>query len=356
VFVLVAEEIKREMATLAPPTAQPYFADLYEIMRGWAYVWQARHGFAGTAFAKARKSSHRPYSNNTSCALVSIVHNERRLFKIWLRYYRRHFMDEDIFILDHQTDDGSLKNLPEGINYIKLYGNKFLMPVAYRSHVIQTYQDRLLRGGYKCVVFSDTDEIIVANPVVYKEGLKSFLTKFADDSTKLYYRVVGRELAHLAYGNGTVGSGEPPLDWDKSILSQRSYYVPDNYYNKPLLTKVPLSYKHGFHRLWDPQTDYHTPYEPENLHMLHIRSMDLTFCMEREEEKYAMTLKMDPKEIMIGMASHWANFNSTKRTGELCRYANGGYFGVLKNTTNLYDNRGEIDLMRLEPHWRLVDL
>ena len=54
-----------------------------------------------------------------------------------------------------------------------------------------TYQDRLLRGGYKCVVFSDTDEIIIANPLAYKEGLKSFLEKFAAEDN-LYYRVVGR--------------------------------------------------------------------------------------------------------------------------------------------------------------------
>jgi FkbH-like protein len=32
--------------------------------------------------------------------MISIVHNEKVLFPIWLRYYRRHFNDADIYILD----------------------------------------------------------------------------------------------------------------------------------------------------------------------------------------------------------------------------------------------------------------
>jgi len=39
--------------------------------------------------------------------VLTIVHNEAVFFPIWLRYYSRFFAPDDIYVLDHETTDGS---------------------------------------------------------------------------------------------------------------------------------------------------------------------------------------------------------------------------------------------------------
>ena len=43
----------------------------------------------------------------TSCAIMTYVHNEAHTLPIWIRYYLRHSRAQDLYILDHNTDDGS---------------------------------------------------------------------------------------------------------------------------------------------------------------------------------------------------------------------------------------------------------
>ena len=42
-----------------------------------------------------------------SRAVLTMVYNESVFLPIWLRYYSRFFAPEDIYVLDHQSDDGS---------------------------------------------------------------------------------------------------------------------------------------------------------------------------------------------------------------------------------------------------------
>lgn len=87
------------------------------------------------------------------------------------------------------------------IRWTIIVGNKYAMPVQYRSLVIKIWIDRLLRSGYKCVVFSDTDEIVAANPLVYHRGLADYLRRFTSDNvTDFAMRVTAIEVAHMAYG------------------------------------------------------------------------------------------------------------------------------------------------------------
>ncbi len=322
----------------------------------WQYAWEARHGFLGITYPISSKHSMNP-SKNATCALITISHNERKMFPIWLRYYLRHFDPTDIYVLDHLTTDGSLDNLPKGVHKYKMEGNKYAMPVRFRSILIQAWEDRLLRAGYKCVVFSDTDEIIVANPRSYKEGLKDFLYEFAN-GPELYYRVTAMELAHMAYGNGSASTQEPPLDWSKSVLAQRHFMVMDRataQYNKPLLTKVPIAYTPGFHKFYDFHRNKFCK-DHKDLVMFHMRSMDYDYCLEREQAKFNMTKKMEPIELHTGYASHWNLYEKDKKSGELCKYANSCFQGQLNEKTVFWDNTGTFPVQRLDPVWNEVDL
>jgi hypothetical protein len=227
------------------------------------------------------------------------------------------------------------------------------MPVIVRSEIVKKTQDILLRHGYKCVIFSDTDEFIVPNPAKYPGGLKEYLKAFIADKGKQYMRVKAYELGHMAYGNGTKESQEPPLDWSKSILSQRQYYVEDGAYNKPLLTKIPLVYRPGFHKVFNYRQNIPTD---EDLVMFHIRSMDQDFCMQREEHKFQTGQQMDPIERSIGMASHWFKFEENKKSGKLCKFAIAGSSTNKDGSSRYFDNLGTSDMYKLADVWKSVDM
>ena len=293
---------------------------------------------------------------NSTCAVITVVRDEADLLPLWIRYYSRHIPLHDMYVLDHLTTDNSThpSKLPKGINYKVLYGNTFAMPVVFRSWTINKYQDRLLRWGYKCVIFSDTDEIIVPNPHKYGSGgLKEYLDKFLRDSKRQYARVWSLEVGHLSYGNGSAVSQEPPFDWqDPYILRQRSVFVPDKAYEKPLLSKVPLRYRAGFHKLFTRDridVDY-------DLVMLHMRSFDWEFCVIREEAKYNFSKLMKPSELASGMADHWRHFDKNSKSGELCKYAKASFFGEQNDKTIYYDNTGRVKMEKFDSLWQYVPI
>lgn len=332
-----------------------YDFELGRLIKIWIYAWATRHDFLGITFPVASKSSLKPKPTAT-CALTTIVHNEKDLFPIWIRYYLRHFKPEDIFVYDHLTSDSTLDVLPLGVHLEKMEGNKYLMPVRFRSIFIGKKQDFLLRQGYKCVVFADTDEIIAANPEKYKGGLQDFFRAFVADELKLYYRVEALEIAHMGYGNGSKSTQEPPIDWSKNLMAQRHFYVPDNYYNKPLLVKVPAAYKPGFHKFYDIHRDRKVSVDIENFVMFHLRSIDYDFCLKREEVKYNMTHGMETIELHTGYASHWNQYTNDKKHGLLCKFANACFKGPLTDQTIFYDNTGQFLIKKMPNVWHMVDV
>jgi hypothetical protein len=80
------------------------------------------------------------------------------------------------------------------------------------------------------------------------------------------------------------------------LLQQRKYYVHDRNYNKPLLSKVRLAYRPGFHKLYDFEMNMHAPTD-EDLTMFHIRSLDYKFCLEKEGVKFGMAMQMEQAEL-----------------------------------------------------------
>lgn len=228
------------------------------------------------------------------------------------------------------------------------------MPVQFRSTVIQLYQDRFFRAGYKCVLFTDTDEIVAPNPEKYPGGLKEYLDKFIVNEEMQFSRVVAFEVAHISYGNGTVESQEPPFDWSKSVLSQRKYAYRDGRYDKPLLTKMRLFYKPGFHKLTDIEEDRKAPQDPD-LVMFHLRSLDLTYCMEMEERKYSMAQRMQRSELYSGFANHWNRKQDKGQHADICKFAIGCFSGDGNPAITRYDNTGIVGLIRLEDYWSKVE-
>ena len=57
--------------------------------------------------------------NNQKCALLTIVKNEKTFLPIWLRHYKNYFNDEDIYVLNHESNDNSTDHLE--VNVFDIY-------------------------------------------------------------------------------------------------------------------------------------------------------------------------------------------------------------------------------------------
>ena len=123
----------------------------------------------------------------------------------------------------------------------------------------------------------------------------------------------------MSYGfEGKSETTEPALVWDKNILEQRSYYAENGPYNKPLVTKLPLFYRPGFHNLYDHSIHMETD---ENLVMFHLSSIDKDWCFRRMKYKFDLTSKMNPDEFGGGYADHWKRYHHDLSKGITCRFA-----------------------------------
>lgn len=223
-----------------------------------------------------------------------------------------------------------------------------------------------MRARYTCVLYTDTDEFIVPDPKRYPGGLKQYFASFAADTSLQTRRTNGMELAHISYGNGSFsfdnvknasalssaqmqeiwkehGYIEAPMNWSRPILSQRRYWINVFKYSKPLLTKIPIRYRPGFHNnfvgpmvLMDP-----------DLVLIHMKSSDYEFCTVHEEAKYQTTLRMHPLETLAGFNDHIRSSH-----GHACDYSAGCYSGPwLGEKTAVFDNSGTVRLNMMDEAW-----
>lgn len=167
--------------------------------------------------------------------VFTIVKNEPDFFPVWLRYYRGQFDPGDIFVLDHDSDGDFLEMLREGHS-----GESYTrVPIhwsEYNNHdwllsVVMAFQ-RFLLNSYDKVLFAEVDEFLVP-----REGA---LSGYIDGFEGELVRATGYEVVQR------VGE-EPRLDPDRPLLGQRTSWTREGSYDKPLLTRIPLDYAHGFH-------------------------------------------------------------------------------------------------------------
>ncbi|CAF4409086.1 unnamed protein product, partial [Adineta steineri] len=109
-YLELAKMIRSQLTHL-----HPYFYRLAEAMEIWVRLWNQAQ--KGTIRFQPSRRSRSDISTNTY-AVFTICRNEKGYLPIWLRYYRRHFADKDIYILDNDSNDGSTSNLTVNVNRV----------------------------------------------------------------------------------------------------------------------------------------------------------------------------------------------------------------------------------------------
>ncbi len=167
----------------------------------------------------------------TRSAVLTMVHDESVFLPIWLGYYSRYFGPEDIYVLDHQTTDGST----DAGGFVRIPVSHEGVDHTWMVRTIEGHQRELL-DDYDVVLTVDVDEIVT--PLPEWGTLDEYLNRIDED----FVNPMGYEVIHLA-------DREPPFRPGLPILDQRGYWFANDAYSKPVLATEPLRWVPGFHML-----------------------------------------------------------------------------------------------------------
>lgn len=247
---------------------------------------------------------------------MTMVRDEPVFLPIWLRYYSRFFEPEDIYVLDHDTTDGST----ERGGFIRLPVEHPTVDHAWRVRAVEEQQRRLLER-YDVVLAVDVDEIVTPDPDWGTLG--DYLAGFQE----AYVNCLGYEIIHLR-------DRESPLRPELPIMKQRGFWFAAEGYDKPVLATEPLSWTPGFHS----RTDKRWNLDPD-LRLIHLHRVDYEICRARHRAW------RDREWSKQDLSKGWAAHN---------RIADDEEFDRWFHTAAGADGSAELVIERIPERWRTV--
>ncbi|MCB8882465.1 glycosyltransferase family 2 protein [Acidisoma cellulosilytica] len=198
-------------------------------------------------------------------AAVTMVYNEPDYMDLWRRHYGAQVGPENCFVIDHGSDDGTTDDLGV-VNIIRLARSP--QDDDWRSKLISDFAAELL-GRYDCVLYTDIDEILVADPRYHRN-----LADAARAMRGPVMHAIGLEVWHLA-------KDEPAIDLARPISDQRSWVWFNSALCKPNLIREPMRWVPGFHSV-------DAPLAFDKLYLFHLRYFDVERGLSRLARTRAM--------------------------------------------------------------------
>lgn len=225
------------------------------------------------------------------CAVFTIVKNENYFLPKWIKHFSKYFDKSDIYVLDHQSDDGSTSNLD--VNVIEVF-NELAFDHQWLLSVVESFQYKLL-DEYECVLFCEIDELLYSTD----KPLNELIDDFLKDSKSEYITAHGYEIKQE--------ESEPSISFDDEIIKNRNYWFSSWNYSKTLLSKIKLNWVWGFHYariikekyMWDENNIMernfinHTTGNDYNLYLIHLHRCDFNLMFERHEIRSKWKQKFD---------------------------------------------------------------
>src|SRR4051794_9215604 len=119
-------------------------------------------------------------------AIVTMVRNESLFLPIWLSYYSQFFHPEDIYVLDHETNDGSTARR----GFVRIPVSRPYVDLGWFRDIVQQQQHMLLEK-YRIFLCTDVDEIVAPDPRI--ATLADYMDRFEAD----FVNCRGYEVIHL---------------------------------------------------------------------------------------------------------------------------------------------------------------
>jgi len=214
-------------------------------------------------------------------AVFTHVRDERGMLPLWIKHYAKHVPKEDIYIIDHDTVDGSTSKLD--VEVIKVF-NGAQADEVFKTQNVMAMQ-RTLFSKYEYVLYVDADEIVFPG--------KGTLPEFLKDSEKDVFVYKAWEPIEV--------EGEEPLDWSKPLLQQRPNGVWHDIVSKPVLAKVPLRWCWGQHHSDKQQGGIKNA--TEGLYGIHLHRIDKE--LSRQRHIMRSSSKISENNIRGELSTHW---------------------------------------------------
>ena len=197
-------------------------------------------------------------SSPQQIAAVTMVYNEAVFLPIWLKHYGRQVGLENCFVIDHGSDDGSTRDLPT-CNVIRIPRSPF---DDHKKSAFSSQFCSSLLNWFDWVVYSDVDELLIADPKV-SPSLREYVRRPLPDVVT----AIGLNVAHRF-------QVEPELDLTRPVTSQRHYVFSASSMCKPNLICKPVKWSPGSHSS-DAEVIF------DHLYMFHLRWFDLPYGLKR---------------------------------------------------------------------------
>lgn len=223
---------------------------------------------AASVFDVITEMTLRNRTTNTLAAFT-IVRNEPVFLDMWCSYYSKHVSEENLYVLDNNTTDDSIKNTTKRWPKIHVVNiqNRDAFDYTWMTNTVKTFQRALLRA-YEAVIFSDSDEFLM--PIL------GDLRQYCDDflkSERQYVRAEGWGVVHQI-------DSEPEIDLNRPLSNRNSMFRAPMY-DKTLISKVPLEWARGFHTIYRDGKKLNEDPVDETLCVLHVRDIDLNTFHQR---------------------------------------------------------------------------
>lgn len=197
-----------------------------------------------------------------SLACVTMTYNEADMLPVWLRHYGTQVGASACYVVDHGTTDGSTDDIGAA-NRVRIPRSSLDNP--RRAAFLGEFCASLLRW-YDYVLYTDTDEMLVADPVRWRN-----LCDYVDGPRAGVTTAFGLNLVHRLHHEG-------PLDLTRQILAQRRWAFPAAAMCKPVLIREPIAWSPGFH-----SSD--APIVFDGLFLFHLAYADLRTALRRQEKR-----------------------------------------------------------------------
>lgn len=210
-------------------------------------------------------------------AAFTIVQNEPDFLPVWLRYYSRELGADDLYVLDHDSTDGSTSAVRDAhvvpVHRTESFDHRWLRAT------VEDFQRFLLRS-YDAVVFAEVDELLVVDP-----DRAASLRDYIGEMDGMAARATG--------WNVVQHDGESPWDPERPVLEQRRWWHRAPTYDKVLVTTVPLNYEIGFHE----QRSIPNLEPDHGLLLLHLHRVDRMRCLARHRNAASRTWSRTDLEL-----------------------------------------------------------
>jgi len=192
-------------------------------------------------------------------AAVTMVYDEPVFLPVWLRHHSRTIGAEHCYVIDHGSDDGSTDRLK--CNRLRIPRSP--QDDAQRARAISAICAGLLEW-YDTVLYSDVDEIVVADPACFTS-----LTALATARDLPCLTATGFDLLHHE-------DREKPANFGAALTRQRSSLRFSAAMCKPCLIRKPVVWSPGFHSVQDL-----APSPDPALMLFHLRYCDVDTGLKR---------------------------------------------------------------------------